>query len=219
MKKLPRIITQEEFELLLKNTENKKYKLAMLLGFEAGLRISEIVGFVKSKSRCCNAPVERKKLGNEYGKWKKRPYICSKCNKELILKEIKRDKSMGWEVPPLTKDNIFLDRHYIRINSGKGKKDRIVPLPKRVNEKAVAILPISASRRALQLHITELGKKLLNKPISFHTLRHGFATHLIKMGRPLNEVQMFMGHSRLDTTGVYLHANPKEAAEKARDIF
>jgi hypothetical protein len=30
---------------------------------------------------------------------------------------------------------------------------------------------------------------------------------------------MLAGHSRLDTTGIYLHANPKEAVEGARDVF
>lgn len=61
MKKLPKIITQEEFEQLFeaaykmeKKAKSKKYKnnlkqyrIAMLLGFEGGMRISEIVGLEK----------------------------------------------------------------------------------------------------------------------------------------------------------------------------
>jgi len=35
----------------------------------------------------------------------------------------------------------------------------------------------------------------------------------------LHQVQMLMGHSRLDTTGIYLHANPKEAIDKAQELF
>lgn len=176
MRKLPKIILQDEFELLLKHTlkmkhkQKKQYALAILLAFEAGLRISEIVG-------------------------------------------------LDGRVPALTKDKINLDHHTIRIEDGKGKKDRIVPLPKRVNANAVKLLPILLSRRSLQRYVTEIGGGLLGKKITFHTLRHGFGSHLAAMGRPLHEIMMLMGHTRLDTTGIYLHANPTNAIEGARDVF
>ena len=184
-KKLPKVLTQEEFVKVFseatkqyqkikgkrKKTINE-YRLAMLLGFEAGMRISEIVG----------------------------------------LKE-----KVEWKIQPLSKEQI--GGNSIRIISGKGAKDRIVPKPKRVNEKAVNMLPIKIGRRALQKYITALGLKVLNKHITFHTLRHGFGTHLAGSGRPLHEIQMLMGHSRLDTTGIYLHANPVKAIEGAQDAF
>ncbi len=182
MKKLPKIITQEEFEQLLTTAKDleryawrkskklrfKRYRIAMLLGFEAGMRISEIVGWID-------------------------------------------------RVPPLKKE--MVESSSIRIISGKGKKDRVVPRPKRLNQSAVDMLPLDLKRRALQDFVTKLGKEVLNKPISFHTLRHGFGSHLAGANRPLHEIQMLMGHSRLDTTGVYLHANPVKAIEGARDIF
>ena len=175
-KKLPKIINQEEFERLLKSIDKakristkrkKEYKIAFLLGFEAGMRISEIVGY--------------------------------------------KDK-----IPPLTPE--MVDNASIKI-LGKGGKERIVPRPKRINENAVKLLPLKIKRRALQLFITKLGKEVLNKPITFHTLRHGFCSHLAGLGRPLHEVQMLAGHSRLDTTGIYLHANPKQAIAEARELF
>ena len=176
MRKLPKIINQEEFEQLLKRAKvfprltpkrRKEYQLAMLLGFESGMRISEIVGY--------------------------------------------KDR-----INPLTKD--MINDSSIRI-TGKGMKDRIVPRPKRMNEASLNILPLSCKRRALQSFITILGMKVLHKKISFHTLRHGFGSHLAGLGRPLHEIQMLMGHSRLDTTGIYLHANPKEAIAKAQELF
>jgi len=81
------------------------------------------------------------------------------------------------------------------------------------------MLPLTINRRPLQSFITELGRKVLDKKISFHTLRHGFGSHLAGSNRPLHEIQMLMGHSRLDTTGIYLHANPKKAIEGAREVF
>lgn len=168
MRKLPKILGREEYELLLKAEKDKPIKLAIMLGFEAGLRISEIVGY-RSK------------------------------------------------VPALTKDKI--DNVTIRIESGKGGKDRIVPRPRRLNEAALRLLPLKVSRRTLQRKVTELGQRVLNKHITFHTLRHGFCSHLVNTGRPIHEVQMLAGHSRLDTTGIYLHANPKRAIEGAREVF
>jgi len=169
-KKLPKIISQEEFEKVLKATEKKEYKVAFLLGFESGLRLSEIVGF--------------------------------------------KDK-----VPKLSKENVSLEQNTIRVISGKGGKDRIVPLPKRFNINALKLLPLKMSRRSLQSKITEIGEEVLNKKITFHTLRHGFGSHLAGKGMPLHQIQMLMGHSRLDTTGIYLHANPKESIDKSRELF
>lgn len=178
-RKLPSIITQEEFEKLFaavpkycKKKDIKRFRLAMLLGFEAGMRISEIVG--------------------------------------LRMEEV--DK-----VPALRP--IMVEDASIRIVSGKGQKDRVVPRPKRLNETAKNMLPLKIPRRTLQAFIVKLGYKVLQKKISFHTLRHGFGSHLAGQGRPLHEIQMLMGHSRLDTTGIYLHANPKEAINAAREVF
>lgn len=173
-KRLPKIISQEDFEKIFKAEHDKSYKLAFLLGFEAGMRISEIVGL---------------------------------------------EITGQWKIKPLAPEQIDLQGHTIRVVSGKGGKDRIVPLPDRFNTNALKLLPLDKSRRALQGRITELGKKVLGKEITFHTLRHGFASHLVGKGRPIHEVQMLLGHSRLDTTAVYLHANPKEAVEGARDVF
>lgn len=172
-KKLPRIISQEEFEKIFKACKNKEVKLSMLLGFEAGLRLSEIVGL--------------------------------KRNGEYIIE-------------PLTPDRINMEGNSIRI-FGKGKKERIVPLPKRFTSKALGMLPLKLKRRTLQDNVTKLGKRILGKTMSFHTLRHGFGSHLAGSNIPLHQIQMLMGHSRLDTTGVYLHANPVKALGDAREVF
>lgn len=175
-KKLPKIITQEEFEKIFEAAKKvkgitkqrgKEYRLAMLLGFEAGMRISEIVGY--------------------------------------------KDR-----VPKLTQDRV--EAASIRIISGKGGKDRIVPRPRRMNDYALSLLPLKVSRRSVQAFVTNIGKKILGKEISFHTLRHGFCSHLAQT-RPLHEVQMLAGHSRLDTTGIYLHADPRKAIDSAREVF
>ncbi len=122
-----------------------------------------------------------------------------------------------WKIEPLTAKQI--EGNSIKVIGGKGGKDRMVPKPKRINQKAIDMLPLTVSRRSLQKFVTDLGLKVLKKEMTFHTLRHGFVTHLVNQGRPLHEVQMLAGHSRLDTTGIYLHANPTKAIQGAIDTF
>ena len=182
-KKLPKVITQQEFEKLyleaskIKGFNQKavrRYRVAMLLGFESGMRISEIVG-------------------------------------------LKYPGKSEWKVPPLTRDKI-MDKA-IRLEDAKGGKDRIVPRPKRFTENLIKLLPLKIGRRALQNFVTKLGNKVLDKKVSFHTLRHGFATHFFNKTEDIRTLQMLLGHSRLDTTGIYAHVNPERALAKASEAF
>lgn len=129
-----------------------------------------------------------------------------------------------YRVPPLTKDRI--ENNNIRVISGKGGKDRIVPLPIKLFQKAGITrkklennLPLKITRRALQFYFQDLGKKVLGKHVTFHQLRHGFATHCLESGIDIHVLQRFLGHSKLETTGLYLHSNPKEALEKYEEVF
>ena len=176
MKKLPKILSIDEYHKLLAYVKLRKpcrweqYYLAMVLGFEAGMRLSEILGY--------------------------------------------KDK-----VPSLTKDKIDFEANTIRIESGKGSKDRIVPLPKGFKRKHSDMLPLDLSRRALQDFVTKLGLKVLDKRLFFHMFRHGFATHYYNRSKDIVGLQNMLGHSRLDTTQVYTHVNPEEVIRKARELF
>jgi len=150
-----------------KKTFNQ-YLIAMILGFESGMRISEIVGYAD-------------------------------------------------RIKPLTKEQV--SNSSIKILSGKGERDRIVPRPKRLNQKAVDSLPLTISRRSLQGFITKLGKKVLNKDITFHTLRHGFATHYYNKTHDLRGTQMLLGHARIDTTTIYAHVNPEDLLKRVEEVF
>lgn len=168
--KLIRFITTEEFKKLLKAEKRKDYKLAYVLGFGSGLRISEVLG-------------------------------------------------LEGKIKPLTKQQINLKEHQIRI-LGKGGKERITVTSPWLNEKNMKLLPLSIKRSTMQKHIRKLGKKVLGKSITFHVLRHGWANRLANdKNMPLPLLQTLGGWSRLDTVGIYTKANPKQAIKEAYERF
>lgn len=113
-------------------------------------------------------------------------------------------------------------RMQVRVVQGKGKKDRYTIL----SAKALDLLRLyykyyrpsqylfepqgHKGRYLAASTLNEIVKQSvtrakIKKQISFHTLRHCFATHLLEKGVNIRLIQQFMGHTSLKTTSVYLH--------------
>ena len=122
--------------------------------------------------------------------------------------------------------DVNLDAGLVRV-MGKGAKERIVPIGSKAKDAARIWLeqgrPMSLKQLSSDfLFIARAGKpmtrqsfwKIIKKyalvagiarPVSPHTLRHSFATHLIEGGADLRSVQTMLGHSDISSTQIYTH--------------
>ena len=131
------------------------------------------------------------------------------------------------ELVSLNLQDVNLEMGFIRC-FGKGSKERIVPLgsvaikyvknylersrPKLTKNKKEerALFVNQHGRRLTRQGFWKIIKKYarqgkIGKPITPHTLRHSFATHLLENGADLRSVQEMLGHADITTTQIYTH--------------
>ena len=140
------------------------------------------------------------------------------------------------ELVTLKTFNVGLNEGVLRV-MGKGSKERLVPfgevarewLDRYLAEGRAAILQgqqtddlfVTARGAAMTRHMFwHIVKKnalqaQITVPLSPHTLRHAFATHLLNHGADLRAVQMLLGHADISTTTIYTHV----ARERLKNVL
>ena len=134
--------------------------------------------------------------------------------------------SCGLRVSELTSlriRDLFFGEGYIRV-TGKGDKQRLVPISSTAQERIHRYLDVRRSARAGEEtpFLNNRGSSLtrvmiftilreaarragIEKKISPHTFRHSFATHLLEGGASIRQVQELLGHESILTTEIYTH--------------
>lgn len=169
-KKLPKLLSVEQVNHLLKAAPNIKHRALLMTVYGGGLRVSEVVR--------------------------------------------------------LKSHHIESDRMMMRVDQGKGKKDRYTILPQSLLDQLKAYwkacrphswlffgtdkdkpMPIATAQR---IYYNAKNKAGIKKGNGIHTLRHCFATHLLDQGVDIYTIKQMMGHTALVTTCKYLHTTKEK---------
>lgn len=172
--KLPVVLSREEIRRVIDVIGNLKHKLMISLAYGAGLRVSEVVG--------------------------------------------------------LKVQDLLIDQGLICVRGGKGGKDRLTIFPEKLKSEFELFLDQKkkiyevggcdcgigwlyvfegnrggklTSRTAQKVFEGALRKAGVERPATFHSLRHSFATHLLEDGVNLRYVQELLGHKNIKTTQLY----------------
>ncbi|MFQ5680418.1 MAG: tyrosine-type recombinase/integrase [Gemmatimonadota bacterium] len=132
------------------------------------------------------------------------------------------------EVVRLRPTDLDPDRGLLHIRQGKGRKDRYVPLSEVALEAVRAyqqsyrpadwLFPGQRSGRHLhERSIQHAFRRAcqaagIRKPVSVHTLRHSYATHLLERGTDLRYIQELLGHASSKTTELYTRVTRRDLA-------
>jgi site-specific recombinase XerD len=154
--------------------------------------------------------------------------ICAPKNLKhrLILMTTYAAGLRAGEVMVLKPKHIENERMLIKVEGGKGRKDRYTMLsakllqelrryykkyrpqtylfPSTFKKKKDKPLSYETVRRIYEKARKNAGVK---KGVGLHTLRHSFATHLLEAGYDIRKIQVLMGHTKLSTTMIYLHVS------------
>lgn len=141
------------------------------------------------------------------------------------------------EVSQLNREDLRLTENFVVVRKGKNSKRRLVPVNDTISKELYVFLSseeteqkaVFLNSKGTRMQQGTLNKRLKNlikrtgfgkaftgqelTKIGVHTLRHSIATHLLENGMPLEQVQVFLGHSHIESTEIYTHINQNRINE------
>ncbi|TGM56454.1 recombinase XerC [Leptospira biflexa] len=173
--KLPEVLSAEETRAIFNSLPNIKHKMLLLISYSAGLRVSEVI-HLKIK----DIDLARNMIRITQGKGKKDRYTILANSLVFELQEYLKIREY----------NLLLKYSYNEVKNipwlfpGAGTKPLHIRTAETIFNQAAA-------------------KAKITKKVTFHSLRHAFATHLLELGTDLRMIQTLLGHSSVRTTQIY----------------
>jgi integrase/recombinase XerD len=150
----------------------------------------------------------------------------------LLIKTLFQTGARVSEFVNINADEVCFEEQMLLISKAKGGKSRYVPiLPQLAQELRThlghrttgylfeTVQHTQYSPRRIQQIIQETAKEAqITKRVYPHRLRHSVATTLLERGMPIEQIQKFLGHSKLETTPIYAESSAemiKESYQKA----
>ena len=208
-RRLPEVLSRDEVRRLLGYTEGTSGLMLRLI-YGAGLRLMECV-----RLRVKEVDFERGVLVVRDGKGgKDRVVMLPDAARPLLAQHFERLRLLWEEDRRAERDGVWLPGALELKSPNAGKEwgwQWVFPA------KSLSVDPRSGRERRHHVSDNMLHKAVkvaaeragIAKPVSCHTLRHSFATHLLEAGTDIRTVQDLLGHASVETTQIYTHVMQK----------
>src|SRR5690554_1410396 len=239
IKKMFDLFNVEEININLKQVADnqKKQHLIKEIYFEYYLnKMKHILSLKGYSVKTANAYLSHLRRFNKYSKKEKKlPVIMSQKEVLRLLSSTDNLKhkailtmvySAGLRVSEVIKlkiNNLDFERMMLKVEQGKGKKDRYTILSEAAIKVVKTYIKVhkpyywlfpgqkedkNITVRTVQKIFKKSCKKAnITKKISIHSLRHSFATHLLEEGIDIRYIQELLGHKSTKTTEIYTHVS------------
>ena len=148
----------------------------------------------------------------------------------LLIKTLFQSGARVSEFVGLRVDDLFFDEQMLLIKNGKGGKSRYIPILAELSQELRTHLGnrqtgylfetnrhSAYSPRRVQQIVKEVAERAgITKRVYPHLLRHSVATTLLERGMPIEQIQKFLGHSKIETTQIYAESTTEMIKESYR---
>jgi integron integrase len=204
-KRLPVVLTVQETQRLLERVEDTSGLIARLL-YGSGMRVMEGV-----RLRVKDVDFQRRELIVREGKGNKdRVTMLPQSLIEPLQQHLLRVKTLHERDLEAGFGNVYLPFALERKYPAAGREwhwQYVFPAAKRsIDPRSDVERRHHVSDQAVQRAVRQAARDAnLTKPVTPHTLRHSFATHLLQSGYDIRTVQELLGHKDVQTTMIYTH--------------
>jgi integrase len=196
---LPNVLSREEVARFLGAVRQGRFLAVFILMYHCGLRLGEVVSLKPGHIDASRGVIRI--IGSKGGK-----------DREIPISDVLIERLRAfWK--------IHRNPEWLFPSPGRGWKSAGATLPDALR-RSTKPMSDSSVQAAMRATVVALGWDLRHgrRPVTCHTLRHCFATHLLDAGVSICLVSQYLGHSSLKPTLVYLHLT--EASEtKAREVL